>query len=159
MAVRTRLGITIRAASAFILRQDKDGVKALLLKRQHSKLAGTWCQVSGLLKRGEKAWQACLREIREETGIVPDRLYSADICEQFYNVCKERIEVVPMFVAFIDSPRTVVLDHEHNDYRWLSIPEALNLLPFPGQREMLRRIEEQFLQRPPSELLRIPPQA
>lgn len=157
MAIRTRLGITTRAVSAFILRQDKDGVKVLLLKRQHSKLAGTWCQVSGLMRRGETAWQACLRQIRQETGIVPDRVYSADICEQFYNAYKERIEVQPVFVAFVDSPRKVTLNHEHGDYRWLSIPEALDLLPFPGQREVLRKIEEQFLQRPPNELLRIPP--
>ncbi len=154
---RRHIGLQLRAATTFILRLDSDAAKTLLLKRAHSTLAGAWCQVAGSIKRGETAWQAALREVREETGIVPDRFYSADICEQFYNAYKDRIELLPVFVAFIDSARSVALNHEHSDYRWLTIREALELLPFPGQRDILRRIEEQFVLREPNELLRIPP--
>jgi len=157
MTIGRHLSLRLRAVTTFILRQDSSGAKVLLLKRAHSALAGIWCQVAGAIKGGETAWQAALREVREETGLVPDRFYSADICEQFYNAYKDRVELVPVFVAFVDSPRTIALNQEHSDYRWLSIPEAINLLPFPGQRDLLRTIEEQFVQREPNELLRIPP--
>lgn len=47
-------------------------------------MKGAWCQVTGGIETGEKAWQAALRDVREETGIILGSLWSGDIVEQFY---------------------------------------------------------------------------
>ena len=96
----------------------------MLLLRRTRPPVGAWCQIAGRIEDGEKAWQAALRELREETGIRPEKLYSADICEQFYEAGRDAITVAPVFVAIVDKSATVSLNHEHSAYRWVSFDEA-----------------------------------
>jgi len=109
-------------------------------------------------REGETAWQATLREIREESGLCPDRFYYADMREQCYDANVDCVCVIPVFVAFLDSEQAVVLNEEHRDYRWVTFDEAQALLPFASrQAAVLRHIEREFIQRPPNESLRLPP--
>ncbi|MBB3464556.1 8-oxo-dGTP pyrophosphatase MutT (NUDIX family) [Rhizobium sp. BK377] len=43
----------------------------LLLRRNHT-LVGEWCQIAGAIEEGEKAWEAALREVNEETNLTCD---------------------------------------------------------------------------------------
>ncbi len=117
--------------------------------------AGEWCQIAGKIEPGETAWQAALREMREEIALVPSRLYSADLCEQFYEIGTDSIWVAPIFVAYVDSDATVRLNEEHSEYCWVSIDRAVELLPFPGQKTMLMHIRHWFAKPEPSRLLEI----
>jgi len=142
--------------SVFVLRPEGNSHAVLLLRRSgQGTLEGTWCQVAGAVQPGEKAWQTALRELREETGLVPRRLYSADVCEQFYDISQDRIEIVPVFVAFVDAGQEVSLNDEHTEYRWASFREAADLLPFSGQRAVLTLIRQEFVERKPNEHLQI----
>jgi dihydroneopterin triphosphate diphosphatase len=143
------------AISAVLCRREGGEMRVLMLRRASKKLHGVWSQVSGGMEEGETVTQTALREIREETELVPDRLYSADICEQFYDPGRECINVFPVFVAFIDSEQEVVLNHEHSEFEWVSVDEAVTRVPFPGQRALLRHVEREFIQREPNELLRL----
>ncbi len=87
-------------------------------------LVGAWCQVAGGLEEGETAWQAALREITEETGLTPQRFYSGDICEQFYEPERDCISIFPVFVAFVDPTAWVTLNNEHSAYQWLDFDAA-----------------------------------
>ena len=93
-----------------------------------------WCQVAGGIEDGETAWQTAVRELFEETGLKPNALYSDDICEQFYEPDRDAITMAPVFVAFVDASATVVLNHKHSDYRWVSFQEAIEMVAFGGQR-------------------------
>ncbi|MEM9105270.1 MAG: NUDIX domain-containing protein [Pseudomonadota bacterium] len=141
-------------SSVFALRRIGSSCEVLLLKRAQS-LAGAWCQVAGSIEEGETAWQAGLRELREETGLVPTSFYSADICEQFYEAERDAITMAPVFVAFVDPKAAVVLNHEHSAFRWFGLEEAVETVSFGGQRKALRWIEEEFVQRKPSAFLKI----
>lgn len=126
--------------------------KCLLLCRSGQFLNGNWQMVTGKVHEEESATAGALRELFEETGLRPDRFYSADIVESFYLPEMDRIFHSPVFVAFIDQEQDVVLSpQEHSDYKWLSIPEALSFLEFSGQRAALRHIEEQFIKKTPNE--------
>ena len=148
--------IPIRAniVSLFAIRRAGPGWQVLLMKRADS-LAGAWCQVAGKLEEGETAWAAALRELSEETGLTPETLYSADICEQFYEPQRDVITMAPVFLAIIDPAAEVRLNAEHSDHRWLSIDEACALVDFGGQRRCLRWIEDEFIRRAPSPYLKI----
>ena len=143
--------IVCRYISLVVLR----GEEVLLLKRASTRMNGEWCQVAGGIEDGERAWETAVRELHEETALVPERLYSSDIIEQFYEPDRNRISVVPVFVAYVAQGAEPVLNEEHSDWQWVSIDEAQELVPFPGQRKMLEEIREIFISRVPSELLRI----
>lgn len=145
------------AVSVVLLRAVEGGAQVLLLRRNHT-LVGEWCQIAGGIEDGERAWEAALREVMEETGLSCDRLYSADICEQFYEADREVISILPVFVGFVDSGADVVLNDEHSEYRWVSFDDARAMVPFAGQRHVLTHIEAEFVHREPVRhlLIRIP---
>ncbi|MCI0382405.1 MAG: NUDIX domain-containing protein [Chlamydiae bacterium] len=130
-----------------------DGLaRCLLLRRCGKLLAGNWQMVAGKVHEGESAAVAARRELFEETGLQPDRFYTADFLESFY---LEKYDIIchsPVFIAFIDQEQSVILSpQEHDEYKWLSIPDALSLLEFSGQRAALIHIEDQFIKKLPNE--------
>ncbi|WP_081162443.1 NUDIX hydrolase [Ensifer aridi] len=136
------------AVSVVLLRVVDGQPEVLLLRRNHT-LVGEWCQVAGAIEDGEKAWEAALREVKEETGLACNRWYSADICEQFYEADCDAITLLPVFVGFVDSQAIVVINHEHSESRWVSFEEALTMVPFAGQRHVLRHVKVEFVDRKP----------
>ncbi|MEM6903754.1 MAG: NUDIX domain-containing protein, partial [Pseudomonadota bacterium] len=134
--------IPIRSFLAVVvaIRSGQSGDQVLLLKRAQS-LAGTWCYIAGAIEDGEAAWQTGLRELREETGLTPQRYYSGDICEQFYEARRDAITMAPVFVAVIDPSAQATINAEHSAYRWVGFDEAVEMVSFGGQRRVLRWVE------------------
>jgi dATP pyrophosphohydrolase len=115
------------------------GHEFLLLRRASHKIyAGSWRMVGGKLAPEETAWQACLREIAEETQLPVARLLSVPYVNRFYEWQHDRINDIPVFVALTRAGANPVLDDEHSDYEWLALELALERLPWPGQRDGLR---------------------
>ncbi|WP_342077883.1 NUDIX domain-containing protein [Yoonia sp. SS1-5] len=137
-----------------VLREVADEFEILLLRRNR-RLAGEWCQIAGAIEDGETASQAALRALKEETGLVPTRFYSGDICEEFYEADRDAITIAPVFVAYVDYDAPVVLNAEHSEYKWISLDWAEDLVPFGGQRRVFRHVRQEFVIRDPSEHLRI----
>ncbi|MEM7488756.1 MAG: NUDIX domain-containing protein [Pseudomonadota bacterium] len=150
------MSVSVRAwvASVVVLRSGDDGTEVLLMRRTGSN-AGTWCQVAGRIEPGETAWQAGLRELREETGFTPESFWSADICEQFYEADRDTVTVAPVFVAWVGPGAEPTLNEEHDAHRWLGCDDAIDAVSFGGQRRMLRDIRAEFVDRTPSPDLRI----
>jgi len=156
MDIRQEIPIKSFSIAAYICKLDAAGCQHLVIKRKSQYLNNVWQMVSGRIEQGETGWQAALREIREETGLTPDRFYSSNLLESFYEVSQNCINLVPIFVAFIDREQTVQLSHEHSDYRWISLSEADQYLAFHHHRQNLQTLETLFVHNPPNEFLRIP---
>lgn len=142
------------ADCVIVLRELQERTEVLLLRRTGS-LAGEWCQIAGGIEMGETAWEAALREVEEETGLILDRLYSADICEQFYEADRDAISMLPVFVGYAAPGFNVRLNAEHSEFTWASFDDAAELVPFAGQRNVLRHVESEFVRRKPSHWLLI----
>ena len=56
---------------------------------------GLWQIVSGKLEKGEKAWQAAVREAREETGLLPLKLYNTPLTNTFYVLPGDFVNLSP----------------------------------------------------------------
>jgi dATP pyrophosphohydrolase len=97
--------------------------------------------IGGKLKTDETAWQACLREVAEETQLAVERLLAVPYINRFYEWQQDRINDIPVFVAVTRGGQDPVLDEEHSDFAWLPLEAALGRLPWPGQREGLRAAE------------------
>jgi dihydroneopterin triphosphate diphosphatase len=129
----------IRVFDCHLARPAAGGFEFLLLRRASHKIyAGSWRMVGGKLKTEETAWQACLREIAEETQLPVQRLLAVPYVNRFYEWQHDRINDIPVFVAVTRSGANPVLDDEHSDFSWLPLEAALERLPWPGQRDGLR---------------------
>lgn len=149
--VRTRS----RAVSCFALKRLENETRVLIMKRVGEPLDGEWCQVAGRIEDGETAWQAAIRELKEETNLTPQTFYSAEVCEQFYSHQIDAIMLFPVFVARIAETDEVTLNEEHSEYKWMTKEEAERHLPFPNQRVILSRVWFDFVENEPPDLLQI----
>jgi len=137
-----------------LLRRNQNAAEVLLLRRTGS-LGGIWCQVAGKIEPEERAWQSAVREVYEETRISVEELWSADVCEQFYDSARECITLVPVFVTWVPDTAEIVLNDEHDSFKWVGFDEADTLLSFPGQRRVLAFVKSTFVDREPNPHLRI----
>ncbi|WEN16847.1 NUDIX domain-containing protein [Rhodanobacter sp. AS-Z3] len=141
--------------SVVVLRGAGADTQMLMACRVGPYLAGAWSYIAGHVQDGEAGWQTAQRELFEETGLTPERLYATSFCEQFYVSRPDGIELVPAFVARVADDAVVRLNAEHSAFRWLSLAEAAALVPFGGQRELIDHVRREFIEREPSAFLRL----
>lgn len=149
--------VKIKAKGVVCVLIKRDEGKILLMKRSKYP-ADSWCYVAGSIEEGETAWETAIREVKEETGMRCGEdytLYSGDTMEQLYNTAKDYIWIAPVFVALVHSEKEVEINHEHTEYRWMDIEEALKVLSFPEQKRVVRHIEEYFIDEHPTSYLKI----
>lgn len=147
--------ITPHCISVYIVCKTHEGPRYLLIRRCGKYLPGTWQMVSGGIENGETAPQAVLREIKEETGLIPCALYLADAVETFYLQNLDKITFVPVFVAFVENTEVTLSPKEHDAYEWLPFEEAKNKLIWSEQRRIINQIHEFSVLKDPNELLRV----
>lgn len=149
------LPVRCSMVSIVALRHLRTTPEMLLMHRAGGELDGIWSYVGGHVEAGETGWETALRELREETGLVPEALYATSFCEQIYLARSDTVEIVPAFVALIAAEAEVHLNGEHSAFRWVPFAEASERVPFGSQRDLLAQVEREFLVRPPNPLLRI----
>jgi len=88
----------------------------------------------------EKPEDAAVREVREETGLAIDRLYSIT-CQPFYLHKVGAVQMAVVFAAFVQEPGDVTLGDEHQAHAWLSMAEAATRFTWPREREALQHIQ------------------
>lgn len=138
--------------SSIVFCKRNGEVMMLMLKRIGDNY---WCNVAGKIELGESATAAVIREIAEETQLKVDELYNADYLQQFYHAQTDQIFMAIGFVAFCAGEQPVIINHEHTEYRWCSLEEALILAPFPNQHQFYKHVWKHFIDTPPSSWLRV----
>ncbi len=139
--------------SAYIIHKNGLDTRYLLLKRSGQYLPDTWQMVTGKVNPHEVTWEAAIREIQEETGIIASNLYTADAVETFYVPHLDRVIFAPVFLTFVeDIPPITLSPTEHSEYKWLSFDEAQKRLIWGEQRRIISHIQEYFIEKTPSDL-------
>ena len=151
------VGLPVRCSmvSVMVLRGMGGDTQMLVARRASTYLAGVWSYIAGHVESGEAGWQTAQRELFEETGLTPEALYATSFCEQFYVPRPDGIEIVPAFVARVAGDAVVRLNIEHSAFRWVSLKDAAELVPFGGQRELIDHVRREFVEREPSAFLRV----
>ncbi|MEK4519421.1 NUDIX domain-containing protein [Paenibacillus sp. FSL H8-0122] len=155
--MKTNIEVPIRCTgvAVVLLKNTPSGHHVLLLKRAGSVLRDAWCYIGGGIEEGEQAWEAALREVREETGITQVTLYTSNTFDQIYSAKENYIYVAPVFVGYVNDDQDVILNHEHSDYEWLTVNEAIDRVALPGNDVVLATIEKHFIRKTPAAWLRV----
>jgi dATP pyrophosphohydrolase len=128
----------------FVVQPRSIGWRVLALQRAaDTRCPGAWEVVHGRIEPGEKPEDAALRELREETGLAADRMYSVTV-NPFYVARTNSVQLAVVFAAFVAEGAEVRLGAEHQAHEWLTVDEADQRLFWPAERQTLRRISEMF---------------
>ena len=109
--------VRVSYVDAYVLRDPGDRLEALVLRRSpHGRCPGSWETVHGHIDPGETPSEAALREVWEETGLVPERWYNISRVEHFYRHTADEVALIPVFAALVhpvpiqpESPHPFVL--------------------------------------------------
>ena len=132
--------IKVRVVDCYVYQQTDKGLKFLILKRNEKKLyEHLWQGVAGKIEKDEEAWQTAIRELKEETGLDPVKIFVADHVSQFYEKHGDRVNLVPVFGIEVDS-KNVILSDEHIEYKWVDFKEAFDTLVWNGQKKGIQTV-------------------
>jgi len=122
----------------------------LMLKRVENR-GGFWQGVTGAPEDGESLYEGAKRELYEETGYSPLNLIKTDISytipmeDRWKDIYPEGTKEIPeyLFIAMIHQPGSPNIDPiEHNEWKWCSYEEAIDLLSLEDNRKALEYVHK-----------------
>jgi dihydroneopterin triphosphate diphosphatase len=132
--------VTPGVVDVYVIRPYRAAWRVLTLQRSDdTRCPGAWETVHGRIDRGERPEAAAIRELREETGLDPERLYSVTV-QPFYLHAVDTVELAVVFAAFVREPGAVRLGPEHQAYEWLPVELARKRFVWPRSRSALEDI-------------------
>ena len=130
--------VRVAFVDAYVLRAGAAGLEVLALRRAPGgRSPGAWEAVHGHIEPGETPVQAVLREVREETGLDPARLYNLSRLEAFYRHRTDEIALIPVFAAVVDGAAEPRASPEHDRVEWLAPAAAAARFAWPRERRAL----------------------
>jgi len=134
--------IVSKIVEIFIYRKLDNEIKFLLLKRDKSEVyPGIWSIAGGEIDKGEKAYEAAIREMKEETGLTPKHMYIIDNVNIFYEMHNDLMHIVPLFLAEAEESEAELSD-EHSEYEWMNYEDAYKKIYWIGWKNNLELIYE-----------------
>jgi 8-oxo-dGTP pyrophosphatase MutT (NUDIX family) len=130
--------VRVSLVDLYVLRGAGASLECLTLRRAAGgRCPGSWEAVHGHIEPGEHPADAARRELREETGLVPLRLYNLSRVELFYQHRQDEVALVPVFAAFVEPGAALVLSAEHDRGEWLPVADAGRRFAWPRERRAL----------------------
>lgn len=147
------MNIRFDMVACFIVRPDESGHLSQLLQLRRAPgeyLAGAWSAVRGKIEGEETAWAAALRELKEETGFLPDEFYQLDTVDIFYLHADDTLWHCPGFCAVVGRDVEVKLNEEHDAVRWIPRSRIAQDFLWPGERAQLAELCREILDNGPA---------
>ena len=126
----------------FVYKRVSKEFQYLLLKRSDDVVfPKMWQMISGTIEKEEKAIETALRELQEETGLKPEKIFVIPKLTEFFFPEQDTINLVPIFLVESKTD-TIVLSEEHAEYGWFDFPEALEKLHWNTWKENITFIND-----------------
>jgi len=130
--------IRVSFVDVYVVRPNGPALDVLALRRAPGgRSPGSWETVHGHIEAGETPVEAALRELREETGLEPARLYNLSRVEAFYRHSSDEIALIPVFAGVVDTGAEARPSSEHDRVEWLAPAAAAARFAWPRERRAL----------------------
>lgn len=130
--------VRVSLIDLYVLRGRGAGLECLVLRRAAGgRCPGSWEAVHGHIEADERPADAARRELEEETGLAPLRLYNLSRVETFYQHRSDEVALVPVFAAFVAEDAAVRTGPEHDRSEWLAVGAARDRFAWPRERRAL----------------------
>lgn len=144
----------------FVVRASNDpsvGYEFLQMRRCDGEpLSGIWSIVRGGVEAGETYSAAAVRELREETSLVPRELYRSGTIESFQTEYDDTLYHAVVFCAIVRRDDAVRLNPEHDAARWVPRARIESDTIWPSERAVLADVIREILDDGPAKpLLRV----
>jgi 8-oxo-dGTP pyrophosphatase MutT (NUDIX family) len=107
---------------------------------------GHWGFPKGHLEGNETIQEAALRELKEEAGITECTFPDLPLLTEEYIYVGEDKEtyhkIVQYFIGFVESDVVITQKDEIQDHKWVTYDEALALLTYDNNKEILKKAKE-----------------
>jgi dATP pyrophosphohydrolase len=134
-------GVRVSLIDLYVLRGAGPGLRCLVLRRANgTRCTGAWEVVHGHVEPGETPLDAAKREMLEETGLTPARLFNVSRVEAFYQHRSNEVALVPVFAAFVGEGAEPALGPEHDRAEWLTPEEARARVAWPREARAIEDI-------------------
>jgi 8-oxo-dGTP pyrophosphatase MutT (NUDIX family) len=135
--------VRVALVDLYVVRGAGSTLQFLVLRRAAGgRCPGSWEAVHGHIEPTERPADAATREMMEETGLEPSRLYNLSRVESFYRHRLDEVALVPVFAAFVPSGAEVRTGAEHDRFEWLTPPDARARFSWPRERRAVDDIVE-----------------
>ena len=132
------------AIAVYVYRRIQSEIQFLQIHRSATtgEYQRSWQTVYGgveALPSGEKetAVQAAIRELKEETGLTPLRMWQVEYLESFYFKPHDYVLIMPVFAVEVAPLAEVKLNAEHDAHRWIPKSHIDASFMWRTQREAL----------------------
>lgn len=130
-----------KSCGAIIFKQEERKILYLLLYGP-----SYWGFVKGLVEKEESEEETALRETKEEAGIKVKLLKGfKETIKYMYKFDGELINKEAIFFIAQAEEDKVKISEEHEDFKWMDFQEAIELMRFKNQKEILRKANEFIL--------------
>lgn len=130
------------SCGAVVFRRINEEYRFLLIKNKRST---HWGFPKGHMEKGETLEDTARREVLEETGL-HIKIYEDFCSESRYRIGSRIEKRVDVFLASTTDTQTVIQKEEIEDYIWLRFPEALNMLKFENDKEILENVQTYMME-------------
>ncbi len=105
----------------------------LLLHRRRPPNAGLWNAIGGKVEPGEDPFTACVREVREETGL---EISSPSLRVLLVVTVRETGDLWVIYVFHASAPAGETIASDEGDLRWVD-PDEIRSLPTPADLPLI----------------------
>ena len=131
------------SAGGVVYRKAGADMEVAILTRGEGKI---FCLPKGKIEKPETPRQAALREIKEETGLAGAIEKELGKINYWFYSDEDRARVhktVYFYLVKFESGSTADHDTDAEDVRWLPVEEALKIMSYPSERQMVEKAKNE----------------
>lgn len=118
---------------------EQNEVRFLIFKRTAEVIyPKQWRMIGGKVNDREPYYEAALRELKEETRLYPQKFWTIPSLNQFYDAHADCIHHIPTFAAKVNPDDSIILNHEHSEFRWITTNKIESYIHWPEQQRLMK---------------------
>ena len=126
--------IKVSVIDCHVVYWESDIPQFLTIKRSsNERYPLIWQCITGRIKNNEKAFEAAIRELKEETGLTAKKMWTIDRINNYYDPKYDAVFLIPIFGIEV-AKKDILLSSEHVDYYWGNMQSVQKKILFNQQK-------------------------